>query len=88
MVSGWGEDGARGDWYANQDFNFKNLQVHKGDKLPSAWQIPQNTSYLKDTYGENCIKYKSRTTSSRRVHQDDKEEWVPARKEASGKKGK
>lgn len=83
MASGWGEAGARGDWYANRDFNFRNLTVQKGEKLPSAWQIPQNARYLQDTYGESCIKYKSQTKASasrRRI--EDEEEWVPARREA------
>ena len=46
---------ARGEWYANQDFNTRNLMVHKGEKLPEAWQAPGNPQYLKKAYGEDCI---------------------------------
>lgn len=87
-MPGWGESDARGDWYANRDFDFKNLQVQKGERLPNAWQLAQNAKYLKDTYGETCIKYKSQTKASRKQQDDDEEEWVPARKETGSKKGK
>ncbi len=55
MPSGWGEDDAKGDWYANREFDFKNLQVAKGAKLPPAWQVPQNRKYLMEHYGKDCI---------------------------------
>ena len=83
IMSGWGEAGARGDWYANQDFSFKSLTVQKGEKLPSAWQVPQNARYLRDTYGEQCITYKSQTKSAHRPQQNGNEEgeWVPVQQE-------
>jgi hypothetical protein len=55
MSSGWGDDFARSNWYANRDFNFRTLVCRKGEKLPSAWQDPSNVRYLKEQYGEGCI---------------------------------
>jgi hypothetical protein len=81
--SGWGaENNAKGDWYAAQDFNFRNLRVHKGEKLPSAWQIPQNVSYLKQTYGEGCIEYRSgKSSQTRKKKSEERNEWTPIHKE-------
>lgn len=91
-MSGWGEAGARGDWYANQNFCLRNLVVQKGEKLPPAWQVVQNARYLQTTYGERCITYKSQAKvgAPRRAHKDKdnegkEEEWVPAHPVGAGK---
>lgn len=55
MASGYGQDDAKGMWVANRDFDFRNLKVQKGEKLPPAWQITENRNYLKKHYGEDCI---------------------------------
>ena len=55
MASGYGQDDAKGMWVANRDFDFRNLKVQKGEKLPPAWQITENRNYLKQHYGEDCI---------------------------------
>lgn len=55
MASGWGESSSRGDWYATQDFNFRNLVVRKNEKLPSSWQRSENVKYLKRQYGEDSV---------------------------------
>lgn len=86
--SGWGAAGAKGDWYANRDFDMCNLRVQKGEKLPDAWQIPQNARYLKEQYGENCIAYKPPSEASRKapdVDRDAEDAWVPSRKGGQNK---
>lgn len=55
MPSGWGEEDARGTWYANQDFMLKNLTVKAGSRLPDGWQVIQNVKYLREAYGADCV---------------------------------
>lgn len=55
---------ARGEWYAAQDFNFKNLRIAIGEKLPPAWQQSANVKYLQQQYGTDCIVRKSDTERS------------------------
>ena len=93
IMSGWGEAGARGDWYANQDFSLKSLTVQNGEKLPSAWQVPQNARYLQETYGKDCIVYKSPMKAAPRVQTDenvrlDDGEWISTDQYSAGKKQK
>ncbi len=52
---------ARGEWYAAQDFNFRNLRVAHGEKLPPAWQQSANVKYLQQQYGTGCVVRKSET---------------------------
>ena len=42
-------------WFANQDFNLKNLQVPKGELLPAGWQSPSSIKYLRSQYGKDCV---------------------------------
>ncbi len=63
------------EWYANRDFDFHNLTVAKGGRLPDAWQNPQNAKYLKTLYGEHCIVRKTAAATELR----DKRAWVPCR---------
>ena len=55
MASGWGEQSTKGDWYAVQNFDLRNLRIQAGGKLPPAWQVPQNVKYLQQQYGEDCV---------------------------------
>ena len=67
MASGWGEEDAKGGWYAAQDFNLKNLQVRAGARLPDGWQVVQNVKYLQQMFGKECVVRKS----SSRLFEDD-----------------
>lgn len=42
-------------WYAEQDFDLKNLIVVKGELLPKKWQAPGSIRYLKQNFGEGCV---------------------------------
>ena len=66
MASGYGQDDAKGMWVATRDFDFRNLKVQKGEKLPPAWQITENRSYLKKNYGEDCIAFRDNRTRAPR----------------------
>lgn len=83
--SGWGSDDAKGSWYAMRSFNMRNLQVQKGEPLPSAWQVPQNVSYLKKQYGPNCVEFLSPGMRGKQLTDEPEEDsgWVPSRKNAS-----
>lgn len=88
--SGWGLEDAKGSWYAMQSFNMRNLQVQKGEPLPSAWQVPQNVTYLKEQYGPNCVKFLSPAMREKQLIDKPEEEslWVPSRKDGSLQKDK
>jgi hypothetical protein len=42
-------------WFANKDFNMRNLKVPKGELLPQGWQVPSSIKYLKSQYGDDCV---------------------------------
>ncbi len=72
-------------------FDMRNLQVQKGEALPSAWQVPQNVNYLKEHYGPDCVKYLSpaiRRKQLRDKNAREDETWVPIHKEPSPVKGR
>ena len=47
----------RGEWRANQHFDLRNLRCLKGERLPPRWQVADLITYLKKTYGDDCVKY-------------------------------
>lgn len=93
--SGWGEDDARGNWHANQDFDLRNLKVQNGEKLPPAWQLSQNIKYLQETFGKTCITYAPLKTRIKKVPKSAQQkvsegEWMSLQRDpalsASGKR--
>lgn len=89
--SGWGTSDAKGAWHAMRAFNTRNLQVQKGEPLPSAWQVPQNVNYLKEHYGPDCVKFLSPATRGKQLASNktrDDENWVPIHKEPASAKGR
>ena len=47
----------RGEWRANQHFDLRNLRCLKGERLPPRWQNADLIAYLKESYGDDCVKY-------------------------------
>ena len=43
------------EWYARQDFDLKNLQCRKGNRLPDPWQYPGTRRWLQEKYGKDCV---------------------------------
>ena len=64
MASGWGEEDAKGGWYAAQDFNLKTLRIRAGARLPDGWQVVQNVKYLQQMFGKDCVTRKSQADLS------------------------
>lgn len=48
---------SNGEWKANRDFTFRNLECAKGERLPDVWQRHDAVKYLKETYGADCITF-------------------------------
>ena len=49
----------RVEYFANRDFDFKNLQCRAGERLPNRWQDNQLVKGLKSRYGDACVTHKT-----------------------------
>ena len=49
------DERSNGEWKANRDFAFRNLECSKGERLPDAWQRREMVKYLRETYGDTCV---------------------------------